>query len=180
MSTELAPTTKEFILSALKQRQKNSKPWSIANLDPKQWLLVSTHAWEGSKRDVSKFIKKHDISRWTYYRIKKDMNGAEGYEEQRDLWAEDTIADIDMMGDAQRKTTEVFLDKISDPAVVASLSVKDAAQASMQFARAQTMAISNFQKLTGAVTQTIIVEHKTTLDEAKAFAAKMADKVIEV
>jgi hypothetical protein len=39
-----------------------------------------------------------------------------------------------------------------------------------QIQRGQSMRADRFQKFSGAATQRVIVEHKTTLDEAKAFA----------
>lgn len=183
MSTELAAATDEFLLKALKvAKEQSNHNRSIACRDPKQWALCARHAFEGGNGDgkIKPFLDKHNISRWTYFAIRNQMQGTDGYEEQRELWAIETAVDVDLIGNAVRRTAEVLLDKLEDDDAVKELGIKEAAQAMQQAGRTHTMAVANYQKLTGAVTQTIVVEHKTTLDEAAAFAAKEADKVIEV
>lgn len=169
MSTELALSTDEFIAKRCMEVAEKRGSKSTAKKHPKRWMLMARHAFEGSDISVVDFTKQHNVSHWTYYAIKNDMEGAKDYEEQRSIWAIDAQADVEMLGAAVRQGTDIMLIKMNDKAAVKETSLKETAQMVQQLERTRTMVISNYQKLTGAATQTIVVEHKTTLDEAKAY-----------
>jgi hypothetical protein len=179
MSTEISTVTQDFISKRWAEVKEKRGKGSIACRNPKKWMLVARHAFEGSEMSVIDFSKAHDVSHWTYYAIKNDMQGAADYEEQRSIWALEAQADVDMLGAAVRQGTGIMLDKMADKKAVADTSLKETAQMVQQLERTRTMVVSNYQKLTGAATQHVIVEHKTTLGEAEEFARKALEGITE-
>ena len=160
--TEIA-TTNDFILSALKQAQeKSNHNRSIAIKSPSRWILIARHVMEDGL-DITEFINKNGIPRWTYYDIAKTLKTSDDYEKIRDNAALDAATDYEMGVDLERKYSEKMHEKMD------SGELEIDAQGYAQINRGQTMKAERFQKFSGAATSKIVVEHKTTLDEAKAF-----------
>ena len=175
MSTELAASTDDFLLSFLKHEQDNAGHGKcIAKIDPKQFLLIARHAFEGGSeaRKITEWLDQHNISRWTYYSIRNKMKMAPDYESQRACWALEAQADIDMVADTKRRLIDILARKLDDDDQVDAIDIKETSQAVQQVGRDLTNSIANYQKLTGAATIVVEKEIKVTLDEAAAYAAQ--------
>jgi len=163
MSNELA-TTDDFLLKALKAAQEaTSAPKAHCHKSPKRWLLIARHVVEDGM-DVSAFLKTSGVTRNNYYDIRRFVETHDDYEEIRAKAALDAVTDYEMGVDLERKYSEQMHQKMDD----GTLEID--AQGYAQINRGQSMKADRLHKFAGTATQHIIVEHKTTLDEAAAFA----------
>jgi hypothetical protein len=164
MSNELAPTSDDFLLKALKAAQDATlAPKAHCHKSPKRWMLIARHVVEDGM-DVSAFLKTSGVTRNNYYDIKRFVETSDDYENIRAKAALDASTDYEMGVDLERKYSEQMHQKMDD----GTLEID--AQGYAQINRGQSMKADRFQKFSGAATQHVIVEHKTTLDEAAAFA----------
>jgi hypothetical protein len=166
MSTELAPTTADFIAKRLAEVQSEKANKAICHIDPKKWALVARHVLEDGM-DINKFNRKHSIKHWTYFEIRKQLAGDEDYDAFRNRLSVNAAISMELGNEVEDRMSEKLLDRIDD---FDKIDFKEASQAIAQVSRANSMRLDRFQKLTGAATQRVVVEHKTTLDEAAAFA----------
>jgi hypothetical protein len=165
MSTELAAaSTDDFLLTTLKAAQEaTGHNRAMCVRSPKRWLTVARHVVEDGL-DITAFMKKSGCTRNNYYDIKRFITTADDYEQIRTKAALDAASDYEMGKDLERAYTEKMFEKMDKD----ELEIDGKGWAQMQ--RGQSMKADRFAKFSGQATQTIVVEHKTTLDEAKAFA----------
>ena len=175
MSNELATTTAAFIAKRLAEVQAEKSPKAIAHIDPKKWALVAKHVLEDGM-DIEKFNKKHGVKHWTYFEIRKQLRGDKDYDEFRNHVAVKSAVAMEMGEELENVATAKLLSRIDD---LDEIDFKEASQALSQISRSNSMKLDRFQKLTGAATQRVVVEHKTTLDEAAEFA-RNAIKDVEI
>ena len=177
MSNELATTTDDFIANRLAEVQKTAgHNKAICKINPKQWCLVARHVLEDGM-NIDKFNKKHGVKHWTYFKIRKELAGDKDYDEFRNRLSVNAAVSMELGNEVEDRMSEKLLDRIDD---FDDIDFKEASQAIAQVSRANSMRLDRFQKLTGAATQRVVVEHKTTLDEAAAFAAEACKQVTEV
>ena len=165
-STELAATTEDYIAKRLKVVQGEMRHNAICNKSPSQWCLIAKHVLEDGM-DIEKFNATHSIKHWTYFEIRKQVHGDKDFEEFRNQVAVKSAIALEMGEELENVATAKMLTRIDD---MDDVDFKEASQALSQISRANSMKLERFQKLTGAATQRVVVEHKTTLDEAAAFA----------
>jgi hypothetical protein len=174
MSNELAATPDEFLVKALKAAQDaTSAPKAHCHKSPKRWMLIARHVVEDGM-DVSAFLKTSGVTRNNYYDIKRFVETHDDYENIRAKAALDAASDYEMGVDLERAYTEKMHQKMDKD----ELEIDAKGWAQMQ--RGQSMKADRFAKFSGQATQTIIVEHKTTLDEAAAFALEACRDVTEI
>lgn len=176
MSTELAQTSDEFLLTALKAAQEATQhPKAHCHKSPKRWLLIARHVVEDGM-DISAFLKTSGVTRNNYYDIKRFVETHDDYENIRAKAALDAATDYEMGVDLERKYSEKMHQKMDD----GTLEID--AQGYMHINRGQSMKAERFQRYSGAATIVVEKTVKVTLDEAAAFAADMAKaaEVIEV
>ncbi|RLC69131.1 MAG: hypothetical protein DRH97_00840 [Chloroflexi bacterium] len=167
MSTELAKSTDDFIANRLAEVQKTTgHNKAICKINPKQWCLVARHVLEDGM-NIAEFNRKHGVKHWTYFKIRKELAGDKDYDEFRNRLSVNAAVSMELGNEVEDRMSEKLLDRIDD---FDDIDFKEASQAIAQVSRANSMRLDRFQKLTGAATQRVVVEHKTTLDEAKAFA----------
>ncbi len=163
-STEIALSTEDFLLKALKAAQEaTSVPKAHCHKSPKRWMLIARHVVEDGM-DVSAFLKTSGVTRNNYYDIRRFVETHDDYDNIRAKAALDAVTDYEMGVDLERKYSEKMHQKMDD----GTLEID--AQGYMHINRGQSMKADRLHKFAGTPTQTIIVEHKTTLDEAAAFA----------
>ena len=171
---ELATTTDDFLVKALKAAQEATQhPKSHCHKSPKRWMLIARHVVEDGM-DITAFLKTSGATRNNYYDIKRFVETHDDYENIRSKAALDAASDYDMGVDLERKYTEKMHDLMDKD----ELEIDAKGWAQMQ--RGQSMKADRFQKFSGAATQHVIVEHKTTLDEAAAFALEACKDVTEI
>ena len=174
MSTELATTTEDFLLKSLKAAQEAaSAPKAHCHKSPKRWMLIARHVVEDGM-NVSDFLRTSGVTRNNYYDIKRFVETNDDYENIRAKSALDAVTDYDMGVDLERKYSEQMHQKMDD----GTLEVD--AQGYAQINRGQSMKAERLHKFAGTPTQKIIIEHKTTLDEAAAFALEAIKDVTEI
>lgn len=114
MSTELAQTTDDFLLKALKAAQDATQhPKSHCHKSPKRWLLIARHVVEDGM-DVSAFLKTSGVTRNNYYDIRRFVETHDDYEEIRAKAALDAVTDYEMGVDLERKYSEQMHKKMDD------------------------------------------------------------------
>ena len=162
--SELALGTEDFLLNALKAAQDASQhPKAHCHKSPKRWMLIARHVVEDGM-DVSAFLKASGVTRNNYYDIRRFVETSDDYENIRAKAALDAVTDYEMGVDLERKYSEQMHQKMDD----GTLEID--AQGYAQINRGQSMKADRLHKFAGTETQKIIVVHKTTIDEAKAFA----------
>ena len=177
MSNELATTIDDFIANRLAEVQKTTgHNKAICKINPKQWALVARHVLEDGM-NIAEFNRKHGVKHWTYFKIRKELAGDKDYDEFRNRLAVNGAVSIELGNELEDRMSEKLLDRLDD---FDRVDVKEHSQALAQVSRSNSMRLDRFQKLTGAATQRVVVEHKTTLDEAAAFAAEAARQVTEI
>ena len=173
MSTELAQNSDDFLLTALKAAQDASQhPKAHCHKSPKRWLLIARHVVEDGM-DVSAFLKTSGVTRNNYYDIKRFVETHDDYENIRAKAALDAATDYDMGVDLERKYTEKMHNLMDKD----ELEIDAKGWAQMQ--RGQSMKAARFQQFSGAATQRVIVERKTTLNEAEEYAQSILDDIQE-
>lgn len=177
-STELAPTAiEDFIANRLADVQATTgHNKAICKINPKQWCLVARHVLEDGM-DIAGFNRKHGVKHWTYFKIRKELAADEDYDAFRNRLSVNSAISIELGNEVEDRMSEKLLDRIDD---YDDIDFKEASQALAQVSRSNSMRLDRFQKLTGAATQRVVVEHKTTLDEAAAFALEAIKDVTEI
>jgi hypothetical protein len=163
MSTELETTTEDFIVKCHADARDTLRPNSMAKRSPKRWMLVARHIIEDGI-NVTAFLKSSGCTRNNYYDIRQFIQTSDDYEQIRSKAAIEAVTDYEIGADLERAYTEKMHIKMDED----ELDID--AQGWAQIQRGQSMKLDRFQKLSGAATQRVIVEHKTTLDEAAEFA----------
>ena len=163
MSNELEVTTDAWLLKTLKSAQDSMQSMGMCKRSPKRWLTVARHVVEDGL-NVSDFLRKSGCTRNNYYDIKRFITTADDYEAIRSQAALDAASDYEMGKDLERAYTEKMHQKME------SDELEIDAKGWAQIQRGQSLKADRFQKFSGAATQHVVVEHKTTLDEAAAFA----------
>jgi hypothetical protein len=167
MSDELATTTADFIAKRLAEVQATTgHNKAICLINPKQWCLVARHVLEDGM-NIAGFNKKHGVKHWTYFKIRKELAADEDYDAFRNRLSVNSAISMELGNEVEDRMSEKLLDRIDD---FDDIDFKEASQAIAQVSRANSMRLDRFQKLTGAATQRVVVEHKTTLAEAEEFA----------
>jgi hypothetical protein len=163
MSTELATTTEDFIVKRHAEARDTLRPNSMAKRSPKRWMLVARHIIEDGI-NVTAFLKSSGCTRNNYYDIRQFIQTSDDYEQIRSKAAIEAVTDYEIGADLERAYTEKMHIKMDED----ELDID--AQGWAQIQRGQSMKLDRFQKLSGAATQRVVIEHKTTLDEAAEFA----------
>ena len=177
MSEELSIETQDYIAKALKGAQEaTGHNKAICKINPKQWCLVARHVLEDGM-NIAEFNKKHGVKHWTYFKIRKELAADNDYEDFRNRLAAGSAVSIELGNELEDRMSEKLLDRLDD---FDDIDVKEHSQALAQVSRSNSMRLDRFQKLTGAATQRVVVEHKTTLDEAAAFALEACKDVTEI
>ena len=173
-NTELAPTdTDDFLLKALKAAQEASRhPKAHCHKSPKRWLLIARHIVEDGM-DVSAFLKTSGCTRNNYYDIKRSVETNNDYENIRAKSALDAATDYDIGVDLERAYTEKMIVELEKEDCGLEIDAKGYAQ----IQRGQSMKADRFQKFSGAATIVVEKTVKVTLDDAAAYADKIAKGV---
>jgi len=185
MSTELAKSTNDFLLSTLKAAQDaTGHNRAMCVKSPKRWMLIARHVVEDGLK-INEFLRTSGVTRNNYYDIKRFITTADDYEQIRAKAALDAASDYEMGKDLERAYTEKMFEKMDND----ELEIDAKGYAQMQ--RGQSMKADRFQKFSGAATQHVVVEHVVSQEEyedkateirariAKAKEAKEAE-VIEI
>ena len=172
-STELA-STDDFLLKTLQAaKEATGHNRAMCIKSPKRWMLIARHVVEDGM-DITAFLKTSGATRNNYYDIKRFIETQDDYENIRAKAALDAASDYEMGVDLDRAYTEKMHQKMDND------ELEIDAKGWAQIQRGQSMRADRFQKFSGAATQRVVVEHKTTLDEAAAFAAEAAKQVTEI
>jgi len=168
MSNELAKSTDDFLLSTLKAAQEaTGHNRAMCVRSPKRWLTVARHVVEDGL-NITEFMKKSGCTRNNYYDIKRFVTTTDDYEQIRTQSALDAATDYEMGVDLERKYSEKMHQKMDD----GTLEIDT--QGYMHINRGQSMKADRFQKFSGAATIVVEKTVKVTLDEAAAYADKIA------
>jgi hypothetical protein len=171
MSTELAATTDDFLLTALKAAQDASQyPKAHCHKSPKRWMLIARHVVEDGM-DVSAFLKTSGVTRNNYYDIKRSVETNDDYENIRAKAALDAATDYDIGVDLERAYTEKMIVELEKDNCGLEIDAKGYAQ----IQRGQSMKADRLNKFSGTVTQTIVVEHKSTPAEINDMIANLPE-----
>lgn len=174
MSEELTVETSDFIAQALKGAQERTgHAKAICKINPKQWCIVARHVLEDGL-DIAKFNRKHGIKHWTYFKIRKELAADKDYDDFRNRIAAEAAVSIEMGNELEDRMSEKLLDRLDD---FDNVDVKEHAQALAQVSRSNSMKLDRFQKLTGATTQNIVVEHVVSQDDYDAKKQELRDRI---
>ena len=172
MSEELSLETNDFVAKALKNAQDTHGLQGWCHRNPKHWALTAQHIIQAPS-EASQFMRKNGITRKFYYNVKQELLADPECQAIRNAWAAEISAiqfqGIDTFRESQEKYSEAV--ENGDVAIDGNELFK------------QAKALQGFNdihaKLTGNNTQKIVVEHKTTLDEAEEYARKMLSGIPE-
>jgi hypothetical protein len=171
MSTELAPTTDDFLLKALKAAQDATlAPKAHCHKSPKRWMLIARHVVEDGM-NITAFLAQSGATRNNYYDIKRFVETSDDYEQIRGKAALDAASDYEMGVDLERAYTEKMHQKMDAD----ELEIDAKGWAQMQ--RGQSMKADRFQKFSGAATQHVVVEHVVSQEEYEDKAAELKAKI---
>ena len=110
--TELAQTSDDFLLKALKAAQEaTSAPKAHCHKSPKRWLLIARHVVEDGM-DISAFLKTSGVTRNNYYDIKRFVETHDDYESIRAKAALDAATDYEIGVDLERAYTEKMIEEL--------------------------------------------------------------------
>lgn len=174
MSEELTLETTSYIANALKTAQENTghqRAWCVR--EPKQWCKVANHILQKPTSAYS-FIKSGECTKNFYYDVQAELLADPESQLIRNAWASE-IAAIQFQGiDTFRESQSKYSDAVASGEV--------AIDGNELFKQAKALQGFNdiHGKLTGTNVQRHIVEHKTTLDEAAAFALEACKSVTEI
>ena len=170
-STELAATSDDFLLKALKAAQDaTSAPKAHCHKSPKRWMLIARHVVEDGM-DITAFLKTSGATRNNYYDIKRFVETHDDYENIRSKAALDAASDYDMGVDLEREYTEQMHE------LLAKKELEIDAKGWAQIQRGQSMKADRFQKFSGAATQHVVVEHVVSQEEYEDKAQQLRDKI---
>jgi hypothetical protein len=173
MSKELALETQNYVAKALKVAQENAnhnRAW--CHREPEHWCKVAQHILQKPTSAYS-FIKSGECTKNVYYDIQTELFADPESQLIRNAWASE-IAAIQFQGiDTFRESQARYSDAVHSGEV--------AIDGNELFKQAKALQVFNdiHGKLTGNNTQKIVVEHKTTLDEAEEYARKMLSDIQE-
>lgn len=172
MSKELSITTEDYLIKRHKEALETMKPQSMAKRSPKKWMTCARYILEDGLKPIE-FMRKTGQTRNNYYDIKRFLETGDDYEQIRAKAALDAATDYEIGVDLERRYTEEMHRKLD----AGELEIDAKGYAQIQ--RGQSMKADRFQKFSGAATQHVVVEHKTTLSEAEEFARSMLADVQE-
>ena len=162
MSEELTLDTNAYVAKALKAAQDTHSNQGWCHREPKKWALTAQHIIQ-QPSEVSVFLKKNKITRNFYYDTKTELMADPECEAIRNAWGSE-VASVMFQGlDTHRKLQEKFSEEVDKDGFVVDQDVL--------FKHGKQLQAFNdiHAKLTGNNIQRVVVEHRTTLDEAKAF-----------
>jgi len=169
MSTELAKSTDDFLLSTLKSAQEaTGHNRAMCVKRHKRWMLIARHVVEDGLK-INEFLRTSGVTRNNYYDIKRFITTADDYEQIRAKAALDAASDYEMGKDLERAYTEKMFEKMDKD----ELEIDGKGWAQMQ--RGQSMKADRFATFSGQATQTIIVEHKSTPAEINDMIANLPE-----
>ena len=148
------------------------RPNSIAKRSAKKWMITARYIIEDGLLPTE-FMRGSGVTRNNYYDIKRFLETADDYEMIRSQSALDAATDYEIGVELERKYTEKMFEAMDNNEL--EIDAKGYAQIN----RGQSMKAERFQKFSGAATQRVVVEHKTTLGEAEEFARKALEGIIE-
>ena len=148
------------------------RPNSIAKRSAKKWMITARYIIEDGLLPTE-FMRGSGVTRNNYYDIKRFLETADDYEAIRSQSALDAATDYEIGVELERKYTEKMFEAMDNNEL--EIDAKGYAQIN----RGQSMKAERFQKFSGAATQRVVVEHKTTLGEAEEFARKALEGIIE-
>ena len=163
MSEELAVKTGNFIEERLHELQSTKGVNHMAIREPARWMLIAKHVMSGRDK-IMAFRKENDVTRKMYHSIQNDLKALGDFEALRTAWGHEQGAMIDAKAELEWTMIEKYGQQVESGETL--VEAKDITQ----ITRSRQADFDTFQKATGGNAQKIIVEHKTTLDEAAAFA----------
>jgi hypothetical protein len=173
MSNELKVDTKNYIAKKLVDAQeahKHGQAW--CNRDPKKWALVANHIIQ-KPDEVSTFMRKNKITRNFYYDVQTELMADPESSEIRNAWASE-ISSVMFQGlDTYRQSQDQYSSRVENGEIEID--------GNELFKQGKSLQAFNdiHSKLTGNNVQRVVVEHKTTLDEAEEYARKMLEGIQE-
>jgi hypothetical protein len=173
MSEEIATVTQDYIVKRHKEAVDTQRPNGIAKRSAKKWMIAARYIIEDGL-NVTAFLRSSGVTRNFYYDTKRFLETADDYEAIRSQSALDAATDYEIGVDLERKYTDEMFKAME------SGEMEIDAKGYAQIQRGQSMKADRFQKFSGAATQHVIVEHKTTLGEAEEFARKALESIQEV
>ena len=174
MSEELQIETNDFVARKLKDAQDatdHGRAW--CKRQPKKWALVAQHIIQ-KPDEVSTFMRKNKITRNFYYDVQTELMADPESSEIRNAWASE-ISSVMFQGlDTYRQAQDQYSNRVENGEIQMDGNELFKQGKSLQ-------AFSDIHaKLTGNNIQRVVVEHKTTLDEAEEYARKMLEGIQEV
>ena len=174
MSEELQIETNNFVARKLKDAQAatdHGRAW--CKRQPKKWALVAQHIIQ-KPDEVSTFMRKNKITRSFYYDVQTELMADPESSEIRNAWASE-ISSVMFQGlDTYRQAQDQYSSRVENGEIQMDGNELFKQGKSLQ-------AFSDIHsKLTGNNVQRVVVEHKTTLDEAEEYARKMLEGIQEV
>jgi len=174
MSEELRLETKDFITKKLRDAQESTgqnRAWCVR--EPKKWALVAQHIIQ-KPNGVSEFMRKNNITRNFYYDVQTELMADPESSEIRNAWASE-ISSVMFQGlDTYRQAQDQYSKLVESGEINID--------GNELFKQGKSLQAFNdiHAKLTGNNIQRVVVEHKTTLDEAEEYARKMIEGIQEV
>ena len=174
MSEELQLETKDFITKKLRDAQEatgHGRAW--CKREPKKWALVAQHIIQ-KPDEASSFMRKNNITKNFYYDVQTELMADPESSEIRNAWASEISSVLFQGLDTYRKSQNQYSDRVESGDIEIDGNELFKQGKSLQ-------AFSDIHaKLTGNNIQRVVVEHKTTLDEAEEYARKMLEGIQEV
>jgi hypothetical protein len=173
MSEELSIETNNFISKKLVEMQNSMTPNAWCHREPKKWLLVAQQIIQ-QPTEHSEFMRKHNITRNFFYDVRTELFSDPECKSIRNNWANE-ISSVMFQGlDTFRASQDMYSTAIENGSVTID--------GNELFKQAKALQAFNdiHGKLTGTNVQKIVVEHRTTLDEAEEYARKMLAEIQEV
>lgn len=168
MSEELSITTEDYLIKRHKEALETMKPQSMAKRSPKKWMMCARYILEDGLKPIE-FMRKTGQTRNNYYDIKRFLETGDDYEQIRAKAALDAATDYEIGVDLERRYTEEMHRKLD----AGELEIDAKGYAQIQ--RGQSMKADRFQKFSGATTQRVVVEHKSTPQEINDMIANLPE-----
>ena len=174
MSEELTVETKNFITKKLRDAQEatgHGRAW--CKREPKKWALVAQHIIQ-KPDEVSTFLRKNKITKNFYYDVQTELMADPESSEIRNAWASEISSVLFQGLDTYRKSQSNYSDRVESGDIEID--------GNELFKQGKSLQAFNdiHSKLTGNNIQKVVVEHRTTLDEAEEYARKMLADIQEV
>lgn len=161
--TELAIETKDYVTKALKAAQEatgHNRAW--CHREPKKWALVAQHIIQ-QPCAIEEFRRKNSITKNFYFDVKAELMADPECQAVRNAWGSEVASLVFEGLETHRKIMNKFGDRVESGDIEVDENV------AFKSVKALQGLTDIHGKLTGTNVQKIVVEHKTTLDEAKAF-----------